>query len=189
MQVLTNTRLPADLPSPTLTNPDMILPYASSSDSSSSTRRRPQKLPSPPSNGELLARSASLDYKGRMKPAGHSLSPFRNGTLSRPSESTRTRSSSESGNGRIKFENSRLSYRPRGDMPIASSPTLRDDHNRSNQNRTSEDTERDYAPENNTYSTPAILEEDENDPHSHAAMTKRAEQILANAKRRLTVSV
>ncbi|MCJ1461488.1 hypothetical protein MMC07_000085 [Pseudocyphellaria aurata] len=30
-----------------------------------------------------------------------------------------------------------------------------------------------------------ILDEDENDPNSHAAMSKRAEQILANAKKRL----
>lgn len=34
-----------------------------------------------------------------------------------------------------------------------------------------------------------ILDEDENDPNSHAAMSKRAEQILANAKKRLLVSV
>ena len=34
----------------------------------------------------------------------------------------------------------------------------------------------------------AILDEDENDPSSHAAMSKRAEKILANAKKRLLVS-
>ncbi|KAK0512891.1 hypothetical protein JMJ35_004908 [Cladonia borealis] len=34
--------------------------------------------------------------------------------------------------------------------------------------------------------TPSILEEDGNDPYSHAAMTERAEEILVNAKKRLT---
>ena len=34
----------------------------------------------------------------------------------------------------------------------------------------------------------AVLEEDENDPTSHAALSLRAEEILANAKKRLTVS-
>lgn len=33
----------------------------------------------------------------------------------------------------------------------------------------------------------AVLDEDENDPFSHAALSVRAEEILANAKRRLTV--
>ena len=33
----------------------------------------------------------------------------------------------------------------------------------------------------------SILDEDENDPTSHAALSLRAEQILANAKKRLTV--
>ena len=33
----------------------------------------------------------------------------------------------------------------------------------------------------------AVLDEDENDPLSHAALSVRAEEILANAKRRLTV--
>ena len=35
----------------------------------------------------------------------------------------------------------------------------------------------------------AILEEDEDDPTSHAALSVRAELILANAKKRLTVSM
>ena len=35
----------------------------------------------------------------------------------------------------------------------------------------------------------AILEEDEDDPSSHAALSIRAEQILANAKKRLIVSL
>ena len=38
------------------------------------------------------------------------------------------------------------------------------------------------------YQTPSILDEDENDPESHAAMTRRAEEILANAKKRLNVN-
>lgn len=34
----------------------------------------------------------------------------------------------------------------------------------------------------------AILDEDEDDPHSHAAMSRRAEYILSNAKKRLLVN-
>ena len=41
----------------------------------------------------------------------------------------------------------------------------------------------------NTYKTPSILEEDEDDPNSHMGMSRRAEEILAIAKRRLTVAI
>ena len=44
------------------------------------------------------------------------------------------------------------------------------------------------TPSNSAQGIRAILEEDEDDPQSHAAMSKRAEQILANAKKRLLVS-
>ena len=47
--------------------------------------------------------------------------------------------------------------------------------------------DKDYAPDN-TYKTPSVLEEDEENPNSHMAMSKRAEEILANAKKRLTVT-
>lgn len=44
-------------------------------------------------------------------------------------------------------------------------------------------------PDHNDQGLRTILDEDENDPNSHAAMSKRAEQILANAKKRLLVSI
>lgn len=44
-------------------------------------------------------------------------------------------------------------------------------------------------PVNGSQEIRAILDEDEDDPHSHAAMSRRAELILANAKKRLLVSV
>lgn len=44
------------------------------------------------------------------------------------------------------------------------------------------------APSSNAQDIRTILDEDEDDPQSHAAMSKRAELILANAKKRLLVS-
>lgn len=43
------------------------------------------------------------------------------------------------------------------------------------------------TPDGNESGLRFILDEDENDPTSHAAMSKRAENILANAKKRLLV--
>lgn len=115
-------------------------------------------------------------------------SPFRNGVLRRHDGSTRLRSSSERGENRISYERNRLSYQPRGEVPFASSPTLEDEDPKGFDQRIyTESTQGDYENGEGTYITPAILEEDEDDPHSHAAMTRRAEEILANAKKRLTV--
>ena len=191
MQVLpASHRLSMGPPSPTLTNPDMILPFennASSQESSPLPPRRPQQLPSPPMSRDEHAQSGSMDNRTRLKHAGHSLSPFRNGVLSRNDGPTVVRSNSERGNGRIKYENSRLSYRPSGEGPINSPPALRDDENHIGMGRLAESPEQEENMVHNTYKTPSILEEDEDDPDSHAAMTKRAEEILANAKKRLTV--
>jgi len=88
-------------------------------------------------------------------------------------------------------EQSRFSYQPNGDVPFASSPTLHEDYNGIEQIGYADNAREDdelVETRNSTYNTPAILEEDENDPCSHAAMTRRAEEILANAKKRLTVS-
>lgn len=200
MQVLPALQMPvgSGLPSPTLTNPDMILPFTPSSEetSPSTPRRQRQKSLSHQVEehpiGERLARSASMENRGRIKPTGQkSLSPFRNGVLSGRGAPTRVRSNSErGGDGRIRFENSRLSYRPLGDAPVSSSPTVPDEHNRAVEKRYIESPEQDDDDlVHNTYKTPSILEEDENDPKSHAAMTQRAEEILANAKKRLMVSI
>lgn len=98
------------------------------------------------------------------------------------------RSSLERGDDRNAFEKNRLSYQHGGEVPFASSPTLHEDPSGFGQRIYTDSTQGDYENGEGTYSTPAILEEDENDPYSHAAMTRRAEEILANAKKRLTVS-
>lgn len=97
------------------------------------------------------------------------------------------RSSSERGDHRNAFEKNPLSQQG-GDVPFASSPTLYEDPSGFGRRIYTESTHGDYENGEGTYSTPAILEEDENDPYSHAAMTRRAEEILASAKKRLTVS-
>ena len=199
MQVLqTQTAMASGLPSPTLTNPDMILPWdqTPSNESSPKTIRMPYQVPSPILTESRHTRAERPDGSRRPKTAEQSLSPFRNGILSRPGAPTRARSISERGDGRIKYENSRLTYKPSGDVHVASSsPILHDDH-ASSKGRIVIAADDDYdhddnddgeiAP-NNTYQTPAILEEDEDNPNSHVAMSKRAEEILANAKLRLTV--
>ena len=189
MQVLPGSNMSMGMPSPSLTNPDMILPFdnPSSEESSPASTKRPAQLPSPPMGDERHARSGSNEHKSRLKHSGHSLSPFRNGVLSRTDGPTRARSNSDRGNGRIKYENSRLSYRPSGQGPITSSPTLPDDLESPIMDRLAESPEQEDLPVHTTYKTPSILDEDENDPESHAAMTRRAEEILANAKKRLTV--
>lgn len=214
MQVAyTRTIMPSGLPpSPTLTNPDMILPYqsapshrwqpSSSSESSPETPQHTQQFPNfPPtsSNESRPTRSEASETRRRLRPAGQSLSPFRNGVLSRPGGPTRARSVSErekGGDGRIRYENSRLSYKPIGtpEKIGGSSPTVKDQYSLNrviiieDDEQSEAAVESNYAPDN-TYRTPSILEEDENNPNSHTAMSKRAEEILANAKKRLTVRV
>ncbi|KAG8533262.1 uncharacterized protein KY384_002045 [Bacidia gigantensis] len=186
MQVLPATHMPARMPSPTLTNPDLILPFEHlSSEETSRVKMKDPQLPSPIADDERYSRSGSIDHKPRLKPANQSLSPFRNGILAQ-NDAQVMRSNSERGHGRIKVENSRLSYRPNGGSPTTSSPTAQANVNDLRMDRFSESPEEDDHPLHNTYKTPSILDEDEEDPESHAAMTRRAEEILANAKKRLT---
>ena len=209
MQVAyTRTTMPSGLPpSPTLTNPDMILPYqsgpsnrwqqSSSSESSPETPRQQfENISSTSVNESRPTRSDALEPKRRLKPAGQSLSPFRNGVLSRPGGPTRARSVTDrekGSDGRIRFENSRLSYRPVGtsEKVIVSAPTPKNDYSPNRviiiEDDEQSESNKDYAPDN-TYKTPSILEEDDENPNSHMAMSKRAEEILANAKKRLTVT-
>jgi len=189
MHVLPHRQVPIGLPSPTLTNPDMVLPHKSpSSESSPSTPRNLPRLPSPPTaqRGHRRAES-TLNEKPRAK---NTMSPFRNGVLRRHDGSIRLKSSSERGDRRMSNEQSRFSYQPNGDSPFASSPTLHGDFNGIEQWSYTDNVREDddlVESRNTTYHTPSILEEDENNPYSHAAMTRRAEEILANAKKRLTV--
>ena len=134
------------------------------------------------------ARSGSIDNnQTRLKNAKQSLSPFRNGVLAHNDNPSILRSNSEKGHGRIKVENSRLSFRPNGESsPIATqSPHTNGDIGGMQALAESPDED---APPQSFYKTPSILDEDEDDPESHAAMTRRAEEILANAKKRLNVS-
>ena len=74
---------------------------------------------------------------------------------------------------------------------LPSSPTLQEDRESEGRNGHAETAAQDHdhvETRDSTYSPPSILDEDEDDPYSHAAMTRRAEEILANAKKRLTVS-
>lgn len=123
-----------------------------------------------------------------MRTQGQNLSPFRHGVLSRLDDPTRATSNSERENEKIKYEHALLSYRPNLDVPIASSPTLEDEHGRDAKSSKIKLSEDEVSTASADYNSPAILEEDENDPYSHAAMTVRAEEILANAKKRLLVS-
>lgn len=172
--------------SPTLTNPDMILPENSPISVPSPTNsRKHQSPPYPPAldNVDHGTPISAPEEKPRMN--GAIYSPFRNGVLRPHDGSIRLRSSSEKGKNRVALEDSRPLSRQGPEIPIASSPTLEED---SSQRIYTESTKGDFDNGEGTYTTPAILEEDEGDPHSHAAMTRRAEEILANAKRRLTVN-
>ena len=110
-------------------------------------------------------------------------SPFKNG-IPRPHDDPIKQPSRSDNNDRI--------IKPKEEAALPSSPTLQEDYENKRQIDPREAAAQDgdqVETRDNTYSPPSILDEDENDPHSHAAMTRRAEEILANAKKRLTVSL
>ena len=110
-------------------------------------------------------------------------STFRNGLLRRHDGSAKQRSGTEKDDRRTTSHE---------EIPLPSSPILQENHNIQSQNGETDATAQGYdhvETRESTYSPPSILDEDEDDPHSHAAMTRRAEEILANAKKRLTVSL
>lgn len=190
MQVLPATHASTGMPSPTLTNPDMILPDNLLPENETTSLSQTQSnLPADMVDEERHTRAASKDHQLRPKHAQQSLSPFRNGVLAQSDGPPRLRSNSERGHGRIQFNNSRLSFRPNGEERATPSPYLQEDTNGIGLERLSESPEEEDGPSYNTYTAPSILDEDEDDPESHAAMTRRAEEILANAKKRLTVSL
>ena len=109
-------------------------------------------------------------------------SPFKNGILRRHDDPIKQPSGSD---------NDDRKNTPKEEAALASSPALQEDHENKSQIDPGEAAAQDgdhVETRDTTYSPPSILDEDENDPHSHAAMTRRAEEILANAKKRLTVS-
>ena len=106
---------------------------------------------------------------------------FRKGILHRQDGST---------NHRLGSEKDERKTSPK-EIVRASSPTLQEDNKDEGQSSSVEAAALDsdqVETRDSRYSPPSILDEDEDDPHSHAAMTRRAEEILANAKKRLTVS-
>ena len=110
-------------------------------------------------------------------------SPFKNGILRRLDDPITQPSGSD---------NADRTNTPKEEAALLSSPTFRENHENKPDIEPGEVAaqEGDHVEtRDSTYSPPSILDEDENDPHSHAAMTRRAEEILANAKKRLTVSL
>ena len=162
----------------------MILPNnpPSSADSSPSTPKKPRDFPPPlPSEYHHTTSDSISDESPREK--GTKFSPFKNGILRRHDDPIKQRSGSD---------NDDKKQTPKEDAALPSSPTLQEDHENKMQVDSGEAAANDgdhVETRDSTYSPPSILDEDENDPHSHAAMTRRAEEILANAKKRLTVSL
>ena len=110
-------------------------------------------------------------------------SPFKNGILRRHDDPTKQPSGSD---------NDHRITTLKEEAALPSSPTLQEDHESKRQIDPEEAAAQDgdhVETRDSAYSPPSVLDEDENDPHSHAAMTRRAEEILANAKKRLTVSL
>ena len=186
MQVPSNP-MPNGLPSPTLTNPDMILPDNYSTSDLSLTPQQDKPLPSPPSSKITNDQPQSIHVEPRKLQGAMSRST-RNGLRSRYEGRPRFRSSSEKGDNRITLERTRLGFTQEEDSATTPPPDDHEEPDDLGQRIYTESTHGDYEDGEGTYRTPAILEEDENDPYSHAAMTRRAEEILANAKKRLTVS-
>ena len=189
MQVLSPPQVSVGLPpSPTLTNPDMILPFdAPSSGDTSPPVPQKDQLPPSPMEDDRRARSSTAENHSKLKHAKQSLSPFRNGVLT-PNDGAILRSNSQRSHGRIKVENSRLSFRPDGEVTMGPSHSPHGSGDATGMAPLPESPDEEDGAPNNIYKTPSILDEDENDPESHAAMTRRAEEILANAKKRLNVS-
>ncbi|MCJ1271751.1 hypothetical protein MMC22_011656 [Lobaria immixta] len=206
--------------SPTLTNPDMILPYGSrSSAAATSTPRDLRHFSTHSSNSGSPTSGDDGDEnmrRGVRRLFGNGVKSQREGLDlpvqtdvskegGRPGEPKQTHYSGRTGENRL----------------LASSPTLHDNYDhRSSSNAGSDEISNGYwkgfdgpiiemvtgthhshdqasltgrreprdegsTPDHKEQGLRTILDEDENDPNSHAAMSKRAEQILANAKKRL----
>lgn len=211
--------------SPTLTNPDMILPYGSrSSATATSNPRQLHNFSTYSSNSG--SPTFGDDDEENMRRGVRRL--FGNAGKSRregldPPVHTDKASNGGVRPGEPKYDHS--SGHKGGDMLLASSPTLPDSYDRKiSSNVRSDEISNGYwegfdgpiiemvatpyrvrdqeglngrreprnggsTPDHNEPGLRTILDEDENDPNSHAAMSKRAEQILANAKKRLLVSI
>ncbi|KAL8929926.1 MAG: hypothetical protein Q9208_001070 [Pyrenodesmia sp. 3 TL-2023] len=214
MDVFPASHLPGRMPSPTLTNPDMILPESHFHYSPSS----PPPGPDDPSSLPPWSRPAT-GHDGQMKSAVRNLFG-NNGHRLRHRNSEKALKTQDTFDPRSQGKQSELSQ-PNADSALASSPLLREEFGMKSLGETlpghtandnvdptddgsviSEsvsplvDAEREefMMSENggidgykfsNRFRN-ALAEEDDD---SHAAMSVRAEEILANAKKRLTVSL
>lgn len=215
----------AALPSsPTLTNPDMILPYGSPSPATTSvTSREYRHISTQPRNGGST--SSGDDGEENMRRGVRRL--FGNGGKHRRDDSDTALLIKEDRNGGLIQAESKLTrqHGHNGKISLlAPSPALHDTRSHKSSNDAKHDqvdncywegfdgpimetaahpdlsgqpesingdqdpSDRASTPDRKLEGLPAIQDEDENDPNSHAAMSKRAEQILANAKKRLLVS-
>lgn len=215
--------LSTTMPSPTLTNPDLILPYRSSSLSASSVTRR---LPQPYSTGARTERRrgvANCD-DGNLQESMRKL--FGNGVrLDRSGSDPVMPYMQSQSRDWTRLGDHQVHQKSKERLFLTPSPTSDDDYDHSRigdfrhpkiinghwqgfdgpseetvlhkyekqaqRNPEAKHSQRRKSPPpvNGSQEIRAILDEDEDDPHSHAAMSRRAEHILANAKKRLLVSV
>ena len=210
------------LHSPTLTNPDMILPNGSSSSAppSPTARALNDSFTQPRGSNSL---GSEDDGEETMRRSVRRL--LSNGIGSQrkvSSTSTARKSDQDSNETTIPGERTPTHQGAHDGLLLASSPTFRNDF-KSSSDGGSDDISNDHwegfdgpivetvvvsrheadelesltslqdahsrvsTPDENEPRLRSILDEDENDPASHAAMSKKAEQILANAKKRLLV--
>ena len=215
----------AALPSsPTLTNPDMILPYGSPSSASTSvTTKDFRHISTQPRNGGSI--SSGDDGEENMRRGVRRL--FGNGVKPRRDDSDTALLTKQDGNGSLIQAESKLTRQQghnRQIVVLAPSPTLHDTRSYKSSgdpkrdevdngywegfdgpvtdtavesglsghpesvNGDREPSDRSSTPDHDLRGLPVNQDDDDNDPTSHAAMSKRAEQILANAKKRLLVS-
>lgn len=210
------------LHSPTLTNPDMILPNGSPSSAPPSPASSVLKESFTQPRGSNTLGSED-DGEETMRRSMREL--FSNGIGSqRKASSTSPARKSDQNSNESTFPGERTpTHRSaHGGLLLASSPTFRNDF-KSSSDGGSDDISNNHwegfdgpidetvmvsrheaddlvglsglqdshtgasTPDVNEPRLRSILDEDENDPASHAAMSKKAEQILANAKKRLLV--
>lgn len=214
---------PVCLPSPTLTNPDLILPYRSSSLSASSVaQKHPQQYST---HGRTGRRRGVANYDGgrltesMQKLFGSDVKLDRSGSDPvMPFMQNQSRDRTTVGGYQVRQKSKErlfLTPSPTPDDEYEHTSTgefrhpriinghwqgfdgpseeivLHEYPTRSQGSHEAKAIQHDKspAPVNGSQEIRAILEEDEDDPHSHAAMSRRAEHILANAKKRLLVSV
>ena len=214
--------VPMGLPSPTLTNPDMILPYNSPPSPSSSSLMPSESQQYPTQSLHSKSRRSEDDDEGNLKRSMRRL--FSNGVISPRRDPDVPIPSIKSRDTNVRMDNSEPNQSNKERLFLSPSPTSEDDYPQGDNtghdhpgisnghwdgfdgptHNVATDSYDDVASGSPQmipdpgYGIPpapdspqgirAILEEDEDDPYSHAGMSKRAEFILANAKKRLLVS-